>query len=88
MFKYGKFHLTGPICSCEKMDLAWGIYIDDKAKGYKAGLEIICKTCGTKYLVSNALFKCGFILDDPYPTDREDEDGEIVELRKTETEEE
>lgn len=64
MFKHVEINLTGPICDCDEMDLAWGIRRDDSGQSC---LAVSCKTCGTQLVVSNSKFRAGFSLDKPYP---------------------
>lgn len=67
MFKRIIIELSGPICNCLERDLAWSIRDDIVGREIHRGLDISCKTCGTKLSVSNDKFVAGWKLDIPYP---------------------
>ena len=67
MFKKIQILLTGPICSCDKQDLSWGLGHDG---GGRSTLTITCKLCETGILVPNKKFVAGFTLDERYPDDK------------------
>jgi hypothetical protein len=50
-------HLRGPICSCDEQNIGWGITPGP-------GLELSCKTCGTKLSVPNKQFTARFVFAD------------------------
>ena len=64
MFKRIEIQLTGPICDCDEMDLAWGTRRDGSGRSC---LAISCNSCGTELLVSNSKFVACFSLEKPYP---------------------
>jgi hypothetical protein len=66
MFKRLSINLTGPICTCKKQGLTWGITINPNG-GH--GLEIACVECKTRLNVPNSKFVAAFNLDVPYPAD-------------------
>ncbi len=64
MFKNIGINLTGPICSCDKQNLIWGIFTDEENS---PGLIITCKNCKTNLKIHNRQFKAYFKLDKGYP---------------------
>lgn len=60
MFTGIDIKLTGPICTCAKQDLIWGIIRDDY------GLYVQCGQCNTKLVVPHDKFVAEFKLNAPY----------------------
>jgi len=72
MFQKIVLHLEGPICSCPKQNLIWGIFPDETKR---SGLFIQCLSCRTKVLISHKKFRADFDLKREYP------EGVLEQLR-------
>lgn len=79
MFKRITINLSGPICSCERQNISWGIWLDDKNQ---AGLTLTCKDCNTQLKIPNSKFVAGITSDVPYPADKKKEKEEKKEKKK------
>lgn len=83
MFKFLEIHLEGPICSCDKENLAWSLDIDEEF-GEFDGVTILCQTCGEELYVYSQDFAAFFMFDKEYPKGRivaDDEEEEEEEER-------
>jgi len=80
MFKKITINLAGPICSCEEMDISWGIWNDVKGN---PGLSLTCKKCETQLKIPNNKFVANFNVDVPYPEiKKKEKEEEVKEKRK------
>lgn len=66
MFRRMTFHFSGPICSCDKQDISWGIWKDEKGNH---GIKFTCKLCRTELVIPHAKFIGRFDFEQPYPAD-------------------